>query len=64
MSSQTPEDRIYDAGSHPTLFEVGREGAVDFSMVEKEGVSTIHPCGRISDYTDEHGQLKQGIGVR
>ena len=60
--AQTPDDRLYDAASHPRLFEVGREGAVDLSMVEKEGVRTIHPLRADLDYTDEHGQLKQGIG--
>lgn len=39
----TPEDRIYDAGSHPRIFEVGRSGAVDLSVVDKEGVRTVHP---------------------
>jgi len=58
----TPEDRLYDAGSHPRLFEVGREGAVDVSVVDKEGVRTIHPLRSDLDHTEELGQLKQGIG--
>ena len=58
----TPEDRLYDAGSHPRLFEVGREGAVDVSVVDKEGVRTIHPLRPDLDHTEELGQLKQGIG--
>jgi hypothetical protein len=39
----TPEDRRYDAAEHPRIFEVGREGAVDLSVVDVEGVRTIHP---------------------
>jgi hypothetical protein len=61
-AAQTPDDRLYDAGSHPRLFEVGREGAVDLSVVEKEGVRTVHPLRADLDHTDELGQLKQGIG--
>lgn len=57
-----PEDRIYDSGSHPRLFEVGRNGAVDLSVVDKERVRTVHPLRGDLAYTDEHGQLKQGIG--
>jgi hypothetical protein len=56
----TPEDRLYDAGSHPRLFEVGREGAVDLSVVEKEGVRTIHPLRADLGHTKNLGQLKQG----
>jgi hypothetical protein len=59
----TPDDRLYDAGSHPRLFEVGRDGAVDLSVVEKEGVRTIHPMRPDLDHTEEMGQLKQGIGL-
>ena len=62
-ASLTPEDRIYDAGSHPRLFEVGREGAVDLSVVEQEGVRTVHPLRADLRHTDHHGQLKQGVGV-
>jgi hypothetical protein len=58
--SLTPENRLYDAGSHPRLFEVGRNGAVDLSVVEKEGVRTVHPLRPDLDYTDDYGQLKQG----
>ena len=58
----TPEDRIYDAGSHPRIFEVGRNGAVDLSVVDKEGVRTIHPLRPDLDYTAELGVLKQGVG--
>src|SRR5262245_55825549 len=36
--AQTPEDRVYDSTEHPRLFEVGREGAVDLSVVDVEGV--------------------------
>jgi hypothetical protein len=59
--AQTPDNRLYDAASHPRLFEVGRGGAVDLSVVEKEGVRTVHPLRADLDYTEEHGQLKQGI---
>jgi hypothetical protein len=59
----TPEERVYDAGFHARLFEVGRDGAVDLSIVEKEGVRTIHPLRADLDHTDELGQLKQGIGL-
>ncbi len=58
----TPEDRVYDAGGHPRLFEVGRNGAVDLSIVAKESVRTIHPLRSDLDYTDEYGQLRQGVG--
>jgi hypothetical protein len=58
----TPDTRLYDAGTHPRLFEVGREGAVDLSVVDKEGVRTIHPLRPDLDHTAELGQLKQGIG--
>jgi len=57
----TPEDRIYDAGSHPRIFEVGRNGAVDLSPVDKEGVRTVHPLRQDLDHTDEQGPLKQGV---
>jgi hypothetical protein len=57
----TPDTRLYDAGSHPRLFEVGRQGAVDLSVVEKEGVRTIHPLRADLDHTEDLGQLKQGI---
>jgi hypothetical protein len=60
--AMTPEDRLYDAGSHPRLYEVGRDGAVDLSVVEKEGIRTIHPLRPDLDHTDDLGQLKQGIG--
>jgi len=60
--SLTPEDRLYDAGSHTRLFEVGRDGAVDLSVVEKEGVRTVHPLRVDLAHTDGQGQLKQGIG--
>ncbi len=58
----TPEDRIYDAGSHPRIFEVGRNGAVDLSPVDKEGVRMVHPLRPDLDHTDEQGPLKQGVG--
>jgi hypothetical protein len=60
--SLTPEGRLYDAGFHPRLFEVGRDGAVDLSVVMREGVRTIHPLRQDLDYTDNYGQLKQGVG--
>lgn len=60
--SVTPEDRIYDTGSHPRLFEVGRNGAVDLSVVDQEGIRTVHPLRADLHRTDEHGQLKQGVG--
>ncbi len=60
--SMTPEDRIYDSGSHPRLFEVGRHGGVDLSVVDAEGVRTVHPLRQDLDYTDGHRQLKQGVG--
>ncbi|MGQ0666405.1 MAG: hypothetical protein ACT4O4_05160 [Nitrospiraceae bacterium] len=60
--SLTPEERIYDAGTHPRLFEVGRDGAVDLSVVEKEGVRIVHPLRQDLSYTDKYGQLKQGVG--
>ncbi|MBL8074675.1 MAG: hypothetical protein JNL29_09905 [Nitrospira sp.] len=58
----TPDDRVYDAGVHPRLFEVGRNGAVDLSIVTKEGVRTIHPLRPDLAYTDGYGQLSQGVG--
>ncbi len=58
----TPEDRIYDAGSHPRIFEVSRDGAVDLSPVDKEGLRTVHPLRQDLAHTDELGALKQGIG--
>ncbi|MCS6292309.1 MAG: hypothetical protein H8J66_04480 [Nitrospira sp.] len=60
--SLTPEDRLYDAGPHPRLFEVGRNGAVDLSVVDQEGVRTIHPLRADLAYSDKYGQLKQGVG--
>ena len=57
----TPEDRVYDAAEHPRIFEVGREGAVDLSVVNVEGVRTIHPLRADLEHTDNQGQLKQGI---
>lgn len=58
----TPEDRIYDAGFHPRIFEVGRDGAVDLSVVDKEGARTVHPLRPDLDHTDDQGPLKQGVG--
>lgn len=58
----TPDDRLYDAGSHPRMFEVGRNGAVDLSVVAQEGVRTIHPLRPDLAYNEQYGQLKQGIG--
>ena len=58
----TAPDRLYDAGSHPRLFEVGRSGAVDLSVVDKEGIRTVHPLRADLASTDDHGQLKQGVG--
>jgi hypothetical protein len=60
--AQTPEDRVYDAAEHPRIFEVGREGAVDLSVVDVEGVRTIHPLRTDLEHSDNLGQLKQGIG--
>jgi hypothetical protein len=60
--SLTPEDRVYDSGSHPRLFEVGRHGAVDISVVDREGVRTVHPLRGDLASTEDHGQLKQGVG--
>jgi len=60
--AMTPEDRIYDAAEHPRIFEVGREGAVDLSVVDVEGVRTVHPLRADLERTDNQGQLKQGIG--
>jgi hypothetical protein len=59
----TPEDRVYDAAEHPRIFEVGREGAVDLSIVDVEGVRTIHPLRADLGHTDDYGQLKQGVGA-
>ena len=61
-ASMTPEDRLYDAGSHPRLFEVGRNGAVDLSVVDQEGIRTIHPLRPDPAYTEQYGQLNQGVG--
>lgn len=58
----TPEDRLYDAGSHTRIFEVGRNGAVDLSVVKNEGMRTIHPLRPDLAYTDGYGQLRQGVG--
>ena len=58
----TPEDRVYEAGIYPRLFEVGRNGAVDLSIVTTEGVRTIHPLRPDLDYTGTYGQLRQGVG--
>ena len=58
----TPEDRAYEAGIYPRLFEVGRGGAVDLSIVTTEGVRTIHPLRPDLDYTGTYGQLRQGVG--
>ncbi len=58
----TPDDRLYDAGSHIRLFEVGRNGAVDLSIVKQEGVRTIHPLRPDLAYTVGYGQLRQGVG--
>ena len=58
----TPDDRLYDAGSHIRLFEVGRNGAVDLSIVTQEGVRTIHPLRTDLAYTDGYGQLNPGVG--
>jgi len=60
--SSMPEELPYDAGFHPRLFEVGRHGAVDLSVVEKEGVRTVHPLRQDLAHTDQYGQLKQGVG--
>ena len=58
----TPEDRTYDAAEHSRIFEVGREGAVDLSVVDLEGVRTIHPLRADLEHSDNLGQSKQGIG--
>ncbi len=60
--SLTPEDRLYDAGPHPRLFEVGRTGPVDLSVVNREGIRTIHPLRPDLASTDDHGPLKRGVG--
>jgi hypothetical protein len=60
--SLTPEDRLYDAGSHPRIFEVGRTGAVDLSVVSKEKIRTIHPLRSDLAHTEDQGQLKEGVG--
>jgi hypothetical protein len=60
--SLMPDDRLYDAAQHPRVFEVGRNGAVDLSVVEKEGVRTIHPLRPDLAHTEQYGQLKQGVG--
>ena len=60
--AMTPEDRVYDAAEHPRIFEMGREGAVDLSIVDVEGVRTIHPLRADLERTDNQGQLKQGVG--
>jgi hypothetical protein len=57
-----PEDRVYDAGVHPRLFEVGRNGAVDLSLVSQEGIRTIHPLRPDLAYTDDYGPLRHGVG--
>jgi hypothetical protein len=57
----TPEDRVFDSTEHPRIFEVGRDGAVDLSVVDVEGVRTIHPLRADLEHTGEYGQLKQGI---
>ena len=59
----TPDDRIYDAGFHPRMFEVGRDGAVDVSLVDKEGIRTVHPPRQDLAHTDEQGISKQGVGL-
>ncbi|MBS0152261.1 MAG: hypothetical protein JSR31_15115 [Nitrospira sp.] len=58
----TPESRVYDAGVSPRLFEVGRNGAVDLSLVTKEEIRTIHPLRPDLAYTNDYGQLRQGVG--
>src|SRR5262245_11326762 len=60
--SLTPKDRVYDSAEHPRIFEVGREGTVDLSVVDVEGVRTIHPLRADLEHTDNQGQLKLGIG--
>ena len=60
--AMTPEDRVYNSAEHPRIFEVGREGAVDLSIVDVEGVRTIHPLRADLERTDNQGQLKQGVG--
>lgn len=57
----TPDDRLYDAGPHPRIFEVGRNGAVDLSVVEREGVRTIHPLRPDLAHDEQYAQLKQGV---
>lgn len=61
-ASMTPDDRLYDAGSHPRIFEVGRNGAVDLSVVAQEGVRTVHPLRLDLAYNEQYAQLKQGVG--
>lgn len=57
----TPADRMYDPGLHPRIFEVGRHGAVDLSVVDTEGIRTIHPLRQDLAHTDGYGQLKEGV---
>jgi hypothetical protein len=40
--SLTHEKEMFDARAQPRLFEVGRHGAVDLSVVKTEGVRSIH----------------------
>ena len=54
------EERPYDTGSHPRLFEVGRGGAVDLSIVKKEKVRTIHPLRPDLARTTADEPLKRG----
>lgn len=60
--SQTPVDRLYDTGQHVRLFEVGRTGVVDLSVVDQEGIRTVHPLRPDLAHTDAYGPLKQGVG--
>ncbi|HEY6083855.1 MAG TPA: hypothetical protein VIU63_00580 [Nitrospira sp.] len=60
--AMTPGDRLYDAGPHPRIFEVGRNGPVDLSVVEPERIRTVHPLRPDLAHTEGQEQLKQGIG--
>ena len=55
-----PKGRSYNAGSHPRLYEVGRNGAIDLSIVKKEYIRTVHPLRLDLARTVDNEQLKQG----
>jgi hypothetical protein len=55
----TPEHRIYHTAS-PRLFEIGRDGAVDLSVVREEEVRTIHPSRPDLDGLGKSAALPSG----